>query len=115
MRNQEPSQIIDKLKVLTAQPIPFMSELPSPEDLDSTEPLDSFMEAFAKVVADRSTDFTDDVRKGLHLATGIRTRFCENILTFICHHQKLETAFCDSVDFFMESLTSVVKLEEENK
>jgi len=115
VRNQEPGQIIDKLKILTANPIPFMSELPHPDELDSTDPLDSFMEAFHKILSERATDFNEDVKRGIHLATGVRTRFCEALLTFVCHHQKLEGAFCDSVEFFMESLTSVVKLEEENR
>lgn len=90
-----------------------MGDLPT-EDLDSTDPLDSLMGAFCKIVNDKSIDFTEEVKKGIHLATGIRTGFCENMLTFICHHQKLEQAFKDSVDFFMGSLESVVKLEKEN-
>ena len=92
-----------------------MSELPAPEELDSTDPLDSFIEAFQQIVDDRATDFTEEARRRIHLATGTRTDYCEALLTFICHHQKLETAFGDSVEFFMESLTSVVKLEEENR
>jgi len=92
-----------------------MGELPAPDGMDSTDPLDSLMEAFVKITTDKATDFTEDVKKGIHLATGTRTDFCEALLTFICHHQKLEQAFRDSVDFFMESLTSVVKLEEENR
>jgi len=63
-----------------------MTDLPGPEFLDSTDPLDSFMEAFNKVVSDRSTGFTEEVKKGIHLATGTRTEFCESLLTFICHH-----------------------------
>ena len=66
-------------------------------------------------MSDKSINYTEEVRKGIHLATGTRTEFCEHLLTFICHHQKLEQAFVDAVEFFMESLTSVVKLEEENK
>jgi hypothetical protein len=115
VRNQEPSQIIDKLRVLTASPIPFMAELPPSEELDSTEALDSFMEAFNKIVSERAVNFTADVKKSLHLATGTRTEFCEAVLAFICHHQKLETAFSDSVEFFMESLTNGVRLEEDNR
>jgi len=115
VRNQDPGQLIDKLKELTAAPIPFQSELPAPEELDSTDPLDSFMVAFNQVTADRSTDFTPEVQKGIHLATGTRTEYCEALLAFICHHQKLEIAFGDSVEFFMESLTSLVQLEAENR
>lgn len=66
-------------------------------------------------MTDKSIDYTDEVKKGIHLATGIRTEFCENLLRFICHHQKCEQAFVDAVDFFMDSLKNVVKLEEENK
>lgn len=103
------------MKELTAVDIPFMADLPPMEELDSTDPLDSLMIAFVEIINQKSTDFTEDVQKGIHLATGTRTEFCEAILMFICHHQKLEQAFRDSVEFFMESLTSVVKLEEENK
>ena len=92
-----------------------MGELPPSEDMDSTDPLDSLMCAFVKIITDKAIDFTAEVKGGIHLATGTRTDFCDALLTFICHHQKLEQAFRDSVDFFMESLTSVVKLEEENK
>ena len=101
--------------MLTANDIPFMSELPSMDELDSTDPLDSLMIAFVEIVTAKNADFTEEVKKGIHLATGTRTEFCEALLKFICHHQKLEQAFRDSVEFFMESLTSVVKLEEENK
>jgi len=89
VRNQEPGQIISKLQQLTANDIPFMGDLPT-EDLDSTDPLDSLMGAFCKIVNDKSIDFSEEVKKGIHLATGIRTGFCENMLTFICTHQKLE-------------------------
>jgi len=90
VRNQEPGQIIDKLKQLTANDIPFMGELPPPEDMDSTDPLDSLMCAFVKIITDKAIDFTDEVKSSIHLATGTRTEFCDALLTFICHHQKLE-------------------------
>ena len=86
VRNQEPGQIIDKLKQLTANDIPFMGDLPPPEDMDSTDPLDSLMGAFVKIITDKAIDFTDEVRRGIHLATGVRTDFCDALLTFICHH-----------------------------
>lgn len=92
-----------------------MGDLPLASEMDSTDPLDSFIEAVHKIIEDKSIDFTEEVRKGIHLATGIRTDFCENLITFICHHQKLEHAFVDAVEFFMESLQSVVKLQQENQ
>ena len=67
-----------------------MGDLPISTELDSTDPMDSFIGAAHKIMTDKSIDFTDEVRKGIHLATGIRTEFCENLLTFICHHQKCE-------------------------
>lgn len=100
---------------MTAHDIPFQGLLPGADDLDSTDPLDSFMTSFVKIVEDRALDWTAEVKRGIHLATGTRTEFAEAMLTFICHHQKLEQAFRDSVDFFMESLTSVVRLEDENR
>jgi hypothetical protein len=103
------------LKQLTANDLPFTGELPPPDEIDSTDPLDSFMAAFTKVISERNLDFTSDVKRNIHLATGTRTEFCETMLAYVCHHQKLENAFRDSVDYFMESLTSVVKLEEDNK
>lgn len=78
--------MIEKLKSLTSSNIPFMDNLPSKYEIDSTDPLDSFMVAFIKIITDRSMDFTLDVKKGIHLATGVRTDFCEKILMFICHH-----------------------------
>lgn len=114
VRNQAPAAIIDRLRALTAQRIPIMGELPPESELDSTDALDSLLVAFEKIVDTKATDFTDAVRRGLHLATGTRTDYCEALLKFVCHHQKLEAAFGDSVEFFMESLTSVVKLREEN-
>lgn len=63
-----------------------MDNLPNKTDLDSTDPLDSFMVAFVKIVTDKSVDLNQDVKKGIHLATGTRTDFCEKILMFICHH-----------------------------
>jgi len=63
-----------------------MGELPPQEDMDSTDALDSLMCAFVKVINDRALDFTDEIRKGIHLATGTRTEFCESMLTFVCHH-----------------------------
>lgn len=92
-----------------------MSTLPPSEQLDSTDPLDSFLEAFDKVVQKRATDLTGELKRCIHLATGTRTEYCEAVLAFMCHHQKLEAAFGDSVEFFMDSLTSVVKLEDENR
>ena len=67
-----------------------MGELPSADEMDSTDPLDSLMCAFVKIITDKSIDYNDDVRSGIHLATGTRTEFCNSLLTFICHHQKLE-------------------------
>ena len=114
MRNIEPHAIIDNLRQLTKKQLPFMGDLPPPEQLVSTDPLDSLMTAIYQVIKDRSLDFTDEVRENIHLATGTRTDFCETILMFICHHQKLEVALRDSVDFFMESLNTLVRLESDN-
>ena len=63
-----------------------MGELPSADEMDSTDPLDSLMCAFVKIITDKATDFTDEVSSGIHLSTGTRTEFCESLLTFICHH-----------------------------
>ena len=35
-----------------------MDYLPNKNDIDSTDPLDSFMVAFVKIITDRSMDFT---------------------------------------------------------
>lgn len=58
----EPIQIIEKLKALTQENLPFMGDLPTDEGLVSTDPLDSFMVAFIKIIGDRSLDFTSKVR-----------------------------------------------------
>jgi hypothetical protein len=72
--------------MLTAAPVPFMGRLPPPDELDSTEPLDSVMEAVAQIVKQRTVNFTDEVKRSIHLATGTRTEYCEALLKFICHH-----------------------------
>ena len=90
VRNQQPSVIIDKLKELISNDIPFMSELPPMDELDSTDPLDSVMIALIEMITAKNADFTDEVKQGIHLATGTRTEFCESIMKFVCHHQKLE-------------------------
>ena len=51
------------LKKLTASPIPFMCQLPPADDLDSTEPLDSVMEAVAHIVKNRIPNFTDEIKR----------------------------------------------------
>jgi hypothetical protein len=76
--------------MLIANDIPFMSDLPPMDELDSTDPLDSVMIAFVEIITAKNTDFTDELKQGIHLATGTRTEFCESILKFVCHHQKLE-------------------------
>ena len=62
VRNKQPRQIIDKLKELTSNDIPFMSELPPPDELDSTDPLDSLMTAFVEIVNAKNADFTEEVK-----------------------------------------------------
>jgi hypothetical protein len=47
---------------LTQENLPFMGDLPTDEGLVSTDPLDSFMVAFMKIIGDRSLDFTSKVR-----------------------------------------------------
>lgn len=67
-----------------------MGEIPRSRDIDSTDPLESFMMAFIKIINEKYYNFSEEIKKSIHLATGIRTEFCEYMLTFICHHQKLE-------------------------
>ena len=43
---QDPAFIIEKLKALTSKDIPFMGDIPKMKDIDSTDPLESFMIAF---------------------------------------------------------------------
>lgn len=76
-KSQEPSEVIRKLRILTANDIPFQIPLPGPDELDSTDPLDSLMTAFAHVVKQNKTDFTEELKLSIHLATGTRTEFCE--------------------------------------
>ena len=47
------------------------------DELVSTDPLDSFIVAFNKVIVDNSFDFNEEVRSNIHLATGTKTEFCE--------------------------------------
>jgi hypothetical protein len=114
-RSQDPEAIIEKLKTLTASFIPFQGELPEPEDLNSTDPLDSLMTAVASLVSSRTTNFDAETQKEVHLATGTRTDFCIGLLGYLCQHLKVEHVFKDSVGFFMDSLQRMVKLEDENR
>jgi hypothetical protein len=59
----DPALVIEKLKQLTQFNIPFMEDLPKKSEIDSTDPLDSFMVAFIKIINDRSTDFSLEVKK----------------------------------------------------
>jgi len=63
-----------------------MADMPPQDELDSTEPLDSLMEAVQQIVSERQVNFTDEVKRNIHLATGTRTEYCEALLTFLCHH-----------------------------
>ena len=54
-----------------------MGDIPRKKDIDSTDPLESFMIAFLKIVDQKSYDFNDEVKKNIHLATGTRTEFCQ--------------------------------------
>jgi hypothetical protein len=48
-RGTEPATIISMLKMLTADDILFEGELPSEEEMDSTDPLDSLMSAICRI------------------------------------------------------------------
>ena len=71
-----------------------------PRDLDSTQGIDSLLDAVVFVsennIQKRDQKFMDN----LHLSTGTRTPFCHEVLNFIIKHQARENTFIDAVEFF---------------
>lgn len=48
------------------------------------------------------------------MATGTRTPFVQEVLTYIVKHQSKETILCDAVEFFQEALERLVFVEKQN-
>ena len=49
------------------------------------------------------------------MATGSRTDFCTELLSYLVKHQTKETILCDAVEFFQVSLERLVIIEKQNK
>ena len=85
-----------------------------PQDLDSTQAIDSFLKALVYIATNNVQKKDVGVLDKLHLSTGTRTAFCHELINFLIKHQSKETIFIDAVEFFQESLEHMLKLEEDN-
>ena len=50
----------------------------------------------------------------MHLATGIRTPMCMEVISYLVKHQTKETILCDAVEFFQTALERLVVVEKQN-
>lgn len=82
-----------------------------PFDLDSTEPLDSFLDSLYFMVSDNVCDYNDAVQGKIHLATGVRTEVCEDVLQYFAQLQTRNKLLNNAVQFFNEYLTKISELE----
>ena len=85
-----------------------------PDDLDSTQAIDSFLEAICATFNWTNKKETKKLFETIHLSTGTRTDFCNEILSFVVRQQIKETQFIDAVEFFQEALEHMLKIEKEN-
>lgn len=79
-QNANPKQVSDFLQAIIQQPLSMLYQ--KPFDLDSTEPLDSFLDALYFMVSDNVCDYNESVQQRIHLATGVRTEVCEDVIQY---------------------------------
>ena len=83
-----------------------------PDNLQSTNALDSVLYALIHIVKENAqTKDCKSLFETLHLATGTRTPFVQEVLTYVIKHQSKETILCDAVEFFQEALERLVFVE----
>ena len=113
-RKMTHTEIIDYLLEVGAQNVQLDLDI-KPDDLDSTQAIDSFLDAFVATYAWTNKKETRKLLDSIHLSTGTRTPFCNEVLSYVMGQQLKETQFIDAVEFFQESLEHMVKVEKENE
>ena len=78
-----------------------------PNDIDSTESLDSFLDALYLMVEEKVLDFNEAFQSRLHLAAGIRQEVCEDFLSYFAQLQTRNKLLINAVEFFNEYLTKI--------
>ena len=63
------------------------------------------------MVDEKVCDFSEAFQQKLHLATGVRTEVCEDILQFFAQLQTRNNLLINAVQFFNEYLTKISELE----
>ena len=76
------NEIIDYLLEVGAQSVSLNVDL-KPDDLDSTQAIDSFLEAICATFSWTNKKETKKLFETIHLSTGTRTDFCNEILSFL--------------------------------
>ena len=107
------TEIIDYLLEVGAQNVQLNIDM-KPDDLDSTQAIDSFLDAFVATYCWTNKKETKKLFETIHLSTGTRTVFCNEVLLYVIRQQVKETQFIDAVEFFQEALEHMVKIEKEN-
>jgi len=80
----------------------------TPQDLDSTDTLDSFLMALLHINDNQLTAVDQDSLENIHLATGTRTSYCRQLLMAVSEFQNKEVVFNDALEFFQESMHKLV-------
>eukprot|EP00347_Sterkiella_histriomuscorum_P013376 403364949 len=111
VRDAQPLEVLQQLQEITSKQI-GLSTL-RPQDLDSTEQLDSFIDSLYMIIENYVMQYNDQVRNKLqHLATGIRTESCEDFMSYICELQNRNKVLIDSVEYFTGHITKLGELED---
>jgi hypothetical protein len=76
-----------------------------PENMNPTQGLDSLLEAVTYVATNNIQKKSDELFDSIHLSTGTRTNYAQEVLSYVIKHQAKEALFMDAVEFFTESLS----------
>lgn len=57
---------------------------------------------------------TPELFDKIHLSTGTRTPYVQEVLKYIIHHQKKESLFVDAVEFFAEAMEQLIEIDKQN-
>ena len=58
---------------------------------------------------------TENVKQKVHLATGIRTEQCMDMLTYMTNLQSRNKLLYDAVEFFEQQMNTLKELEQEKE
>ena len=76
------TEIIDYLLEVGAMSVQLNMDL-KPDDLDSTQAIDSFLDAFVAAYSWTNKKETRKLFETIHLSTGTRTAFCNEVLSYV--------------------------------